>query len=434
MNSASNPTTIICVFDSMNDAQSAVQDLVQAGVSRSEISLMANDGKGEYASSLPSTGDVKKTTDGTTVGENVAAGAGFGALGGLLLGLGALAIPGVGPIVAAGPLAAALGGAAVGAAGGGVIGALKDAGVPDDDAQFYNESLRRGGVVVSVHAEAGQEDQIGAILDRHNAVEVGERIEQYRSDGWNAAASDDIPTQSPAYMRSRENNSITTERPLDTSTERLADTGAVQQQQQNIPVVQETLDIGKRSVQSGGVRVFSRLVEEPVEQQVSLREEKVRVDRRPVNRPATEADFNPADQVIEVTEMGEEAVINKRAFVTEEVVVGKETTQLTETVRNTLRHTDVQVENTGAQNYDTDFRNDFQTRYGNVQGATYDTYAPAYQYGSQMAGDTRYQGKSYNEVESTLKTDYLRNNPNSTWDNAKGAVRYGWEKVTGQRS
>jgi hypothetical protein len=121
-------------------------------------------------------------------------------------------------------------------------------------------------------------------------------------------------------------------------------------------------------------------------------------------------------------------------------VVGKETTQRTENVRDTVRHTEVNVEqlpsNQGAAGTtagydDTDFRNDFQTRYGS-SGAAYDDYAPSYRYGYEMANDPRYRGRSFDEVESDLRSDYSNRYPNSTWEKIKDSVRYGWDKVTGK--
>ena len=116
-----------------------------------------------------------------------------------------------------------------------------------------------------------------------------------------------------------------------------------------IPVVEEEIAVGKRDVERGGVRVRTEVEERPVQEQVNLREEHVRVERRPVDRPATEADINRAAQsgTIEVREKAEEAVVAKTARVVEEVVVGKEATQRTETVRDTVRRTDVEVEETG---------------------------------------------------------------------------------------
>lgn len=116
-----------------------------------------------------------------------------------------------------------------------------------------------------------------------------------------------------------------------------------------IPVVEEEIAIGKREVERGGVRVRTEVEERPVQEQVNLREEHVRVERRPVDRPASEADINRAQQAgtLEVREKAEQAVVQKNARVVEEVVVGKEATERTETVRDTVRRTDVEVEETG---------------------------------------------------------------------------------------
>jgi uncharacterized protein (TIGR02271 family) len=112
-----------------------------------------------------------------------------------------------------------------------------------------------------------------------------------------------------------------------------------------VPVMEEQLNVGKRQVEGGGVRVRTKVEEKPVEAQVKLQEETVRVDRRPVDRPATEADFARAQGgTIEATETKEVPVVNKQAKVVEEVIVGKEARERTETVRDTVRKTDVDVE------------------------------------------------------------------------------------------
>jgi uncharacterized protein (TIGR02271 family) len=209
-----------------------------------------------------------------------------------------------------------------------------------------------------------------------------------------------------------------------------------------VPVVKEEIQVGKRQVPRGGVRVYSRVVEEPVEETVRLREERARVERRPADRAATEADLSAGqEQVIEVQEFAEEPVVAKQARVVEEVRVGKEASERTETVRDTVRHTDVKVEQTpGTQGRtnaqettfdDSDFRTDFQKRYS-TSGTSYDTYLPAYRYGYDMASDARYKGRSFDEVQSDLRTDYGRRYPNSTWEKMKDAIRYGWDKVTGK--
>jgi uncharacterized protein (TIGR02271 family) len=112
-----------------------------------------------------------------------------------------------------------------------------------------------------------------------------------------------------------------------------------------VPVTEERLSVGKQQVETGGVRVSTHVEERPVEAQVNLREEHVNVQRRAVDRPATEADFNRAATAnLEVTETAERAVVSKEARVVEEIEIGKQATERTETVRDTVRKTEVDVQ------------------------------------------------------------------------------------------
>ncbi len=112
-----------------------------------------------------------------------------------------------------------------------------------------------------------------------------------------------------------------------------------------IPIVEEELVVGKREVDRGGVRIYSHVVERPVEADVNLREEHINVQRRAVNRPATAADFTAANgEVLELTATGEEAVVGKTSRVVEEVLVGKESTQHTQSIHDSVRKTEVDVE------------------------------------------------------------------------------------------
>jgi len=297
--------------------------------------------------------------------------------------------------------------------GGGFMGWLSSLFGDDDyaneDAEHYDRAVQSGKCVVAVDVDNDRRTEEAIdIMNSHGAVDVDTQAADRRYD-----AVDQTVTRDRDRARVSEGAS-----------------------EGSIPVVEEQLEIGKRAVQRGGVRVYSRVVEQPVEQEVELREEKVRVDRRPVNRPVTDADANALrDQTIEVTEMREEPVVNKRSRVVEEVRVGKETTSRTEKVSDKVKRTEVRTEPIAAgseRGYSDDFRTDFNTRYG-ASGGRYETYQPAYDYGYRMAQDPRYSGRSWSDVESTLQTDYMRNNPNSTWDEMKGAVRYGWEKVSGKR-
>jgi len=180
--------TVVGLFDTFATAQNVVQELVNAGFPRSDISLLANDRRGEYARAV---GGTESAT-----GEGAAAGAiGGGVLGGvlgLLVGIGALAIPGIGPVLAAGPLAAALGtagataaaGAGIGAVTGGLLGALVGAGIPESDAHFYAEGVRRGGTLVILKASDDMANRAHDIMQRHGAVDVDKRSAEWRSTGW----------------------------------------------------------------------------------------------------------------------------------------------------------------------------------------------------------------------------------------------------------
>ncbi len=280
----------------------------------------------------------------------------------------------------------------------------------------YAEAVRRGNSVVAVTAPDSQIDRIADIMNSAGAVDVDRHVEHYReSSGYERHN----PRAEPySYDEAQNERKRFQER----------------QEGATIPVVEEELQVGKRVVRRGGVRVYSQVVDRPVEESVTLREEHVRVERRPVDRPlSTEDTQRLRNQSIEVTEMAEEPVISKRARVREEVVVGKQATERTENIRENVRRTEVKVEPlAGSGDYASDFRRDWQERYAN-SGHGYETYQPAYEYGYRSASDSRYRNRNWSDVEQDLRTDYMRNNPNSSWDRVQGAVRYGWEKVTGKR-
>lgn len=123
-----------------------------------------------------------------------------------------------------------------------------------------------------------------------------------------------------------------------------ATSGAAGSEEERIPLVEERLVVGKREVETGGIRVRSRIVEEPVSEQVTLRDEHVEVERRSVNERVDEPDALFKERTIEMSEMDEEAVVAKEARVREEMVVRKEVDQHVEKISDTVRHTEVDVE------------------------------------------------------------------------------------------
>lgn len=186
------------LFDDYDQALHAVRDLEAAGIAHDNVSLVASnsDGSRDTAGTATTTSGTTRggtaMTDDASTGDETGTGAGTGAtlgtlLGGgagLLAGLGMLAIPGVGPVVAAGWLIATAVGAGVGAASGGLLGSLVGAGVSEEDANVYAEGVRRGGTLVTVRADDGQGSMIEQVMAKYNAVDATARGEEYRSGGW----------------------------------------------------------------------------------------------------------------------------------------------------------------------------------------------------------------------------------------------------------
>jgi len=186
---ASGNRTVVGVFHSVSDAQAAIRELESRGISRDDISLVANKNAVGYDTMTSSEKD--KASD---VVADAGIGAAIGGVGGLLLSaVGAITLPVIGPILAAGPIAAALTGAGIGAAAGGLIGALTEHGIPEEHARFYAEGVRRGDVLVTVRAPMGREDEVSDVLDDHRAVDVDERVSNWRQRGWSGYSDDAKP-------------------------------------------------------------------------------------------------------------------------------------------------------------------------------------------------------------------------------------------------
>ena len=193
--------TVTRLFDSYADAERAVSALESLGVPHKDISLVANNADkahDHHGSHTPGDGHTAADHAGDDAGKGATAGTVLGGAGGLLAGLGLLAIPGLGPVVAAGWLASTAVGALVGAAAGGVtgglVGALRHAGENEADAHVYAEGVRRGGTLVSAKVEDGRASAVEQALDGFNAVSAASRGEMYRGQGW--SSFDDA---APAY-------------------------------------------------------------------------------------------------------------------------------------------------------------------------------------------------------------------------------------------
>jgi uncharacterized protein (TIGR02271 family) len=325
------------------------------------------------------------------------------------------------------------------------VDTLVDLGVPHEEAHAYTEGVRRGGALVVVESSDDRAERGMAMLQRLHPVDIHARTAQWRQEGWTGYDA----TARTSTARSSAATATRTSQEQGRATARVVNQGATTrrvegQEEVTIPVVEEDIAIGKREVERGHVRIYSRVTAQPVEESVRLREEKVTVERRPVDRPATEADFAAAEkEVIEMTEKAEEPVVTKRARVVEEVVVHKEVTEHTETVRGTERHTDVDVQRepeTATQTrrvtttqdfvtYDPLFQKHYATAFAD-KGAAYTEYEPAYRYGYELGTNERYRGRDWAALEADARRDWEVRHPN-TWERFKDAIRYGWESLTG---
>jgi uncharacterized protein (TIGR02271 family) len=219
---------------------------------------------------------------------------------------------------------------------------VKEMFMPEEDRSTLEEGIRRGGYLVVATVDDARADEAISRLESAGAVDLDEQEGQWRAAGWTGAApAPDRSGQSDVAAPAASANATIPE-PARAAADREAE-------QERIPVIEERLRVGKREVNRGTVRVRSYIVEEPVHEDVRLREERVDIERRPVNEPVRPvAKGAPGDllqeRTIEITETGEQAVIGKEARVTEEVVVSKKAGERVERVDDTLRHTRVEVE------------------------------------------------------------------------------------------
>jgi stress response protein YsnF len=327
-----------------------------------------------------------------------------------------------------------------------VVDMLTELGVPQDDAHSYSEGVRRGGTLVVVESSDEWADSGMEILNRLHPVDIRERRTLWQPEGWTGTTSR-TAAATPATNVHRER--ARTGQIVDDTAEEIV-----------IPVVEEKVNVGKRTVERGRVRVHSRVTERPTKEEVRLREEKVKVERRSADRAATAADLRAAErETVEFTESVEEPVVNKRARVVEEVVIHKDVDERTETVPSSERRTEVDIDRdpalhtgsgqgagrrrteapggktsppsaattAGFESYADDYRRHYGSTFASSGGA-YDDYEPAYRYGYDLGTNERYRSRNWVALEADARRDWEQRHP-GTWERFKDAIRHGWDKV-----
>jgi uncharacterized protein (TIGR02271 family) len=285
-----NNQTVVGVFDSNDDARRAVGELQTAGFSREHVDVASR--------SANSSGNISSDSNHVNSSGTMVEGAADRAAEGVEEGTSAI--------------------------GRFFRNLFTD---DDDTANRYTHVAERSNSIVTVHADSDERAHEAArIMDRMGAVDVDERSAQYGYGSNMNMGSTNM------------NSNMSTDR-MDYDRDRTDNT------EQSMKVMEENLEVGKREIETGGARLRSRVVSRPVEEAVRLREERVFVDRQRVDRPATDADFETFKEgTVEMREKAEVPVVRKEARVVEEVRLGKEVTEREETVRDTVRKTEVDVE------------------------------------------------------------------------------------------
>lgn len=273
--------TLVGIFDDYTKAQAAVKALSGAGVKQGDINIARNEGTGKGYTKYGGANS-KNYDNGESIGDSISD---FFS---------------------------------------GLFGADDDVSVtPETD--VYAESVRRGSTVVTAQVAENMVDKAADILNDKGAIDVDRRAAQYRQAG---------------YKKFDKKAKPYTAEQTKTEMKNFSEQGEIA-----LPVIEEQMVVGKRVVNRGGVRVHTSVTETPVEKQINLKEEKVNVERHKVDRKVTDADMkNFKEGEFEVRTQGEEAVVGKTAKVVEEVVVGKEVTQNQKTVSDTVKRTDVDVD------------------------------------------------------------------------------------------
>ncbi|WP_375444326.1 YsnF/AvaK domain-containing protein [uncultured Fibrella sp.] len=280
--------TVIGIFDKASEAQSAVESLVQSGFNRNDIDLSTRNS------------DYSRDTDDDDDHD---------------------------------------------ANEGGISGFFSSLfGSDDDDRNRRYATVGNRSSIVTVHAQSDdQAERAADILDASGAVDIDEKAAEYGQYA-TQSYSDTIPSTTADLAGGVSGYSTTGATDLTTNTDRISDV-VREGETVSVPVIEESIQVGKRTVETGGVRVHSRIIERPVDENVRLRTERVVVQRNPVNRAATDADFTTfREGDIELTEHAERAVVAKEARVVEEVTVGRTVDEHDEAIHDTVRRTDVDIE------------------------------------------------------------------------------------------
>ena len=424
-------SAVVGVFEDRAPAERAIEDLRRAGFRDDQIGIVTP--SGEVAAGGPA-GSPPETDTGGGAATGAVTG---GVLGGILGAAASLLIPGLGPVLAGGILAATLGGAAIGAAAGGLLGALTGMGIPEEEARYYEREFRSGRTIVTVQAN-GRYQEARDILRFYGA---------YDADAQPGTA----PVTEPAAVQPAAAPGTAAGRadiPSEVGTP-IGDT-------QTMALREEQLRARKEMVQTGEIEIRKEVVTEIRTIEVPVTREVIVIQRHTVDRQSGTrsadrveeiniSDLRPGES-LRIPVMEEEVTIEKRPVVIEQISVGKRQIQETREFSDTIRREEARIEPAGNvivqgggmagqsgtgrwEDVMPQYRANWQQRYGS-RGGRWEEYEPGYRYGWEMASQPRYRGRSWSEVEPDLRRDWEARHRDKSWDRAADAIRDAWESVT----
>ena len=427
--------TVIASFDSFHDAQQTLAVLQREGFRTDDVSIIGRGATDDFqqgatgaldvppgsrAEDLRSATPVERATGELTqdapaalsdTGKGAAVGAATGGVrggaAGLAVALMGLTIPGIGPLLAAGPLAAALAGAGIGAVAGGLLGGLTSVGVPEHEAHVYAESVRRGGALVLVRADDDAEAlRAAALLREHGAVDIDNRAEQWRAQGWQRhepMADAQTGTQTRTYgtgtglgmgmtAGTRSDDRVASEH-----------TGYAHHGD-----VRQGSDVSSASANTVGADAGMTAPLGVAPLGVGA-----------VRQSAAARDDMAADRQVLDTTREARAGTGLRS-------------STAGTVGSTVGSGSGSASALTTPRLDDPYRQHFNQHFSESGSGQFEHYEPAYRYGEDLREVDRYRGRRWEEIELSAREDWERRYPDqagSGWDRVKSAVRYGWERT-----
>ena len=315
--------------------------------------------------------------------------------------------------------------------------------VPEPDVNIYLAGVRDGGTIVTANVGNSTVARAASILGSYNMVNIGKRAPSLAMKAAPLATATATLGAAAASVGAAA-KTVTTKAtqlpPKQTPAAAVAPptAGALTDPVKNdnvLEVIEEDLSVGKEQVERGRMRIYNVVTEREVEKNVALKDETLRVQRRPVNRTVSiDPDLFKA-RSFEMIEMDEIAKVKKTARVVEEVTIGKEVVDKIETIKETLRRQDVQMEEIPAvrpfDSYRDDFRG-FYTKHLGSSGVSFDSLLPTFRFGHNLATKEPFRSSPWSAVEADARRIWEAKNP-GTWDQSKGVVHYAWESVRSAR-